>query len=149
MSAEILPSAGGPEITRRAAISACIAGGALTLAACAGGTEFVELASGENGSTTFPLDDLPVGGGGSLQIDRVAVIVTRSTEDEIHAFNGHCTHQGCLVRMRDDVIHCPCHNSEFNTATGDVVNGPALEPLPEYRVELDGDQVTVILEALR
>lgn len=146
----MLPSThdGGREITRRAAIGACIAGGALTLAACAGGTEFVELQSGEGGSTTFPLEDLPVGGGGSLQIDKVAVIVTRPSENELHAFNGHCTHQGCLVRMQGDTIHCPCHNSEFDVATGDVITGPAIEALPEYRVAVEGDQVTVYLDAL-
>lgn len=148
MSAEILRSTGAEHgsITRRAAIGACVAGGVLTLAACAGGVEFVELPSGENGSTTIPLDDIPVGGGGSLQIDKVAVIVTRPAENEVHAFSGHCTHQGCLVRMNDENIHCPCHNSEFDTSTGDVVTGPALEALPEYPVEISGGEVTVHLE---
>ncbi|WP_293697945.1 Rieske (2Fe-2S) protein [uncultured Agrococcus sp.] len=148
MSAEILRSTGAERgaITRRAAIGACVAGGVLTLAACAGGVEFVELPSGENGSTAIPLDDIPVGGGGSLQIDQVAVIVTRPTETEVHAFSGHCTHQGCLVRMNDENIHCPCHNSEFDTSTGDVVTGPALEALPEYRVDISGSEVTVYLD---
>ena len=133
------------EMTRRSAIGACVAGGLLTLSACASGASFVELEPGAGGTATFPLDDIEIGGAGSLQIDRNAIIVTRPSETEVHAFSGHCTHQGCLVRMQDSVIHCPCHNSEFDPATGDVLQGPAIDALPRISAEVANGQVTVSL----
>ena len=122
-----------------------MAGGLLTLAACAGEAKFTELPSGVGGSVTFPLEDIPVGSGGFLQIDKNAIIVTRPTEGELHAFSGHCTHQGCLVRMQSSVIHCPCHNSEFDPSTGDPLVGPAIDPLPRITAEVVDGQVTVSL----
>ena len=32
------------------------------------------------------------------------------------------------------IVVCPCHGSEFDVRTGDVLSPPALEPLPIYRV---------------
>lgn len=133
------------EMTRRSAIGACVAGGLLTLSACASPTPFTELDPGTGGSATFPLDDIEIGGAGSLQIDRNAIIVTRPSETDVHAFSGHCTHQGCLVRMQDSVIHCPCHGSEFDPATGGVLEGPAIDPLPRVSAEVADGQVTVTI----
>ncbi|MGO1939482.1 MAG: ubiquinol-cytochrome c reductase iron-sulfur subunit [Agrococcus casei] len=136
-------NASGPQLTRRAAIGACLAGGAMTLSACAGGDDFVELEPGTGGTATFEIDDISVGSGGFLQIDKNAVIVTRPAEDEFHAFSGVCTHQGCTVRMRESVIHCPCHNSEFDVTTGDVLAGPAPTALKEFTIEVSGSTATI------
>ena len=134
-----------PEITRRSAIGLCLAGGTLTLAACAGGNDFVELEPGTGGTATFEIDDIAVGSGGFLQIDKNAVIVTHPAEGEFHAFSAVCTHQGCTVRMRESVIHCPCHNSEFDAQTGDVLGGPAPTPLKEFTVEVSGSTATITI----
>lgn len=133
------------DITRRSAIGLCLASGTLTLAACAGANDFVELEPGTNGTATFDPEQIAVGGGGFLQIDKNAIIVTRPAEDEFHAFSGVCTHQGCQVRMGDAVIHCPCHNSEFDVATGAVLGGPAPTPLQEFAVEISDGVGTITM----
>ena len=137
--------ASGAQLTRRAAIGVCLAGGAMTLSACAGGSDFVELEPGSGGTATFDTDEITVGSGGFLQIDKNAVIVTRPAENEFHAFSGVCTHQGCTVRMRESVIHCPCHNSEFDVSTGDVLAGPAPTALKEFAVAISGTTATITM----
>lgn len=57
----------------------------------------------------------------------------RSAEGVV-AYSSTCTHQLCPVsewRQDAGVLHCPCHQSEFDPrAGGKVVGGPALRRLP-------------------
>lgn len=73
------------------------------------------------------------------------------------AFSRVCTHQQCITSLNTDVaainfgfnyntespaITCPCHLSVFDPKqAGMAVSGPAVEPLPRVRIELDGDAV--------
>jgi len=41
------------------------------------------------------------------------------------------------------VLECPCHGSQFNVKTGEVVSPPANEPLTQYAVRVDGDDILV------
>ena len=53
-----------------------------------------------------------------------------------------CTHrQGPLSKGKLDgsTVTCPLHGSQFNVCTGEVLRGPATEPLATYRVIVDGD----------
>jgi cytochrome P450/nitrite reductase/ring-hydroxylating ferredoxin subunit len=58
------------------------------------------------------------------------------------AFDDTCTHEECPLSdgvLDGTVIVCPCHGSEFDLRTGDVLTPPALEPLPIYELrEQDG-----------
>ncbi len=58
------------------------------------------------------------------------------------AFDDTCTHEECPLsdgELDGNVIVCPCHGSEFDLRTGDVLTPPALDPLPIYEVrELAG-----------
>ena len=92
-------------------------------------------------STLAPVDDVPDGGG--LVLADQHVVLVRSG-DEVHAFSSTCTHQGCTVDgVTDGVITCPCHGSEFDAATGDVVRGPATRPLDPVQVEVADGVVTL------
>ena len=45
-----------------------------------------------------------------------------------YGMNNVCTHNGCRISggiLRGDVVQCPCHGSQFNVRTGEVVHGPA------------------------
>ncbi|WP_245984473.1 Rieske (2Fe-2S) protein [Streptomyces tateyamensis] len=53
-----------------------------------------------------------------------------------------CTHAGCTVDPpRNGALSCPCHGSKFDAATGAVLTGPAVKPLPKYTVTKDGDRL--------
>lgn len=60
------------------------------------------------------------------------------------AYSAVCTHQQCEVAYQPETseIACPCHGSIFDPASGgQVVNGPAEQPLPEIPVQVQGDRV--------
>jgi cytochrome b6-f complex iron-sulfur subunit len=58
----------------------------------------------------------------------------------IYAMSSTCTHEGCDMIADGSVsaagVHCGCHGSRFD-ATGNVVLGPATEPLAHFEVTLD------------
>jgi nitrite reductase/ring-hydroxylating ferredoxin subunit len=63
-----------------------------------------------------------------------------------YAFGDTCTHQGCSLadgKLEASIVTCPCHGSQFDVTTGDVVRGPAGEPVRSYPVRLDGDELQV------
>ncbi len=91
------------------------------------------------GRPLAPLADVPVGGG--VVLENPAVVLTRSSDTDVHAFSSVCTHQGCHVdKVSGGTIRCPCHGSRFDASTGDVVSGPANSPLPRVAVTVrDGE----------
>jgi Rieske Fe-S protein len=83
---------------------------------------------------------VPVGGG--LILDNPAIVLTRTSGNDVHAFSAVCTHQGCTVnKVAGGTIDCPCHGSRFDAATGAVVRGPAARPLPAVTVTVRGGNV--------
>jgi cytochrome b6-f complex iron-sulfur subunit len=75
------------------------------------------------------------------------VLLVRNPENEkISAVNPKCTHQGCIVDWKADEKHlvCPCHGSKFD-ADGELLEGPATEPLPTYETKEEDDLVLVKL----
>jgi len=62
------------------------------------------------------------------------------------AFDDTCTHQDCSLAAGDldgAVVVCPCHGSEFDIRTGDVLSPPALDPLPLYDARVVDGQLEV------
>jgi len=53
-----------------------------------------------------------------------------------------CTHRGCTVEAKDNILACPCHGSRFDM-NGNVTRGPAKKPLVSYPVTADGEYVYV------
>ncbi|WLR52950.1 FAD-dependent oxidoreductase [Bacillus tianshenii] len=60
----------------------------------------------------------------------------RDKNGELHLVDTTCTHLGCEVEWNDAERSwdCPCHGSRFSV-TGDVLEGPAVEPLPRRNKE--------------
>lgn len=66
--------------------------------------------------------------------------------DNFFAFGDTCTHQGCSLaegELDGTTVTCPCHGSQFNVATGDVLHGPAREPVQSYSVRMQENALRV------
>ncbi len=83
---------------------------------------------------------------GSLLDEKTGVIVIRSPSNDLIALDPTCPHKGCTVEATDNKerLACPCHGSQF-TIRGEVLQGPADEPLTNYEVKTEDDQVLVKL----
>ncbi|HEX2121882.1 MAG TPA: FAD-dependent oxidoreductase [Thermoanaerobaculia bacterium] len=71
-----------------------------------------------------------------LEIDGKKVAVYRDGGGALHSVSPVCTHMKCDVAWNDAerTWDCPCHGSRF-TPDGDVLNGPAREPLERVSLE--------------
>lgn len=59
-----------------------------------------------------------------------------------------CTHQECGLsyRKESEVIQCPCHGAQF-ALDGQVLVGPATEPLKWHSLQLKGHKLLVDLDS--
>jgi Rieske Fe-S protein len=61
------------------------------------------------------------------------------------AFDVRCTHAGAPCALNNGQLKCPAHGSIFDPESGQVIRGPAAEPLKSYRtIEADGEIRIVI-----
>lgn len=144
MASESIHPASAP--SRRVVVAAVGAAGlALTLNACGSEDDPSPAASdgaAAGGSALAKTSDIPEGGGKIFKDS--GVVVTQPTAGEFKAFSSKCTHQGCAVSgIANGVITCPCHKSEFSVTDGSVKKGPATQPLPEAKITVSGDSITL------
>ncbi|MFK4150087.1 Rieske (2Fe-2S) protein [Streptomyces sp. NPDC004065] len=70
------------------------------------------------------------------------VVVSRDSGGALKAFSTICTHAGCPInKLRGTTLVCPCHGSEFDATTGEVVRSPATTPLAALPVRVSGGKV--------
>jgi nitrite reductase/ring-hydroxylating ferredoxin subunit len=65
-----------------------------------------------------------------------------------HAFGDTCTHLQCSLaegRLEGTVVTCPCHGSRFDVTSGEVLRGPAQDPVRSYAVLVEDDALRVEL----
>jgi 3-phenylpropionate/trans-cinnamate dioxygenase ferredoxin component len=65
---------------------------------------------------------------------------------EWRAFQDDCTHEECPLsdgEVEGTTVVCPCHGSEFDVATGEVLLGPATEPIRLFPVRAEGGRLQV------
>jgi nitrite reductase/ring-hydroxylating ferredoxin subunit len=88
------------------------------------------------GKNEFRVSEVP--SGSALLVGEAAVFNNGGT---LCAAQAKCTHrQGPLNKGKLDgsTVTCPLHGSQFNVCTGEVLRGPATDPLKTYRVIVDG-----------
>ncbi|WP_367324696.1 Rieske (2Fe-2S) protein [Streptomyces sp. HUAS ZL42] len=108
-------------------------------AASTGGSSGGDVGAGAALTTTA---EIPEGGGKVFESEKV--VVTQPTAGEFKAFSATCTHQGCAVKsIADGLINCPCHQSNFSITDGSVKSGPATKALPEVKITVSGDSITL------
>ncbi|MGW1078146.1 QcrA and Rieske domain-containing protein [Kitasatospora sp. NPDC002522] len=103
-------------------------------------------ASGGSGGSgvKVPAAQVPVGGSASVKdpASGDAVYIVQPAAGQYTGLSSVCTHSGCAVNPpKDGQLYCPCHGSKFDAATGAVITGPAVKPLPKYKVTKNGDQL--------
>jgi Rieske Fe-S protein len=143
MGENVMPRAAGDGGIGRRAVLCGGAGvlGATVIAGCGGGGGATS-AEDLKGKQIAKAADVPVGGGKIYGDEKV--VVTQPAQGEFKAFTAVCTHQGCTVgSVRNGIIHCPCHGSEFKIADGSVAKGPADQPLQEYPVQVRNGGIVV------
>ena len=63
-------------------------------------------------------------------------VVVRPTSTQLLGYDAVCPHAGCTVGYykASNIFVCPCHGSEFQVATGDVISGPAPHGLSKVAI---------------
>ncbi|CAM5602629.1 iron-sulfur protein [Streptomyces tanashiensis] len=128
-------------VARRTVVAAAgSAGLAAALAACGGGADDKNAAP--EGTPLARTGDIPVGGG-KILADK-GLVITQPKAGEFKAFSSKCTHAGCAVSsIKDGVIVCPCHQSQFDVSDGSVKSGPATAPLPPEPIQVVGEEISL------
>ena len=108
-----------------------------------------------SGSPSSPSSPAAGGGGGGIPTSEIPVgsgkifpdtqtVITQPTAGTFKAFDAICPHQGCTVAsFEGNQIVCPCHQSHFDSTTGDPVSGPAATGLTPKTVTVKGTTLTV------
>ncbi len=79
---------------------------------------------------------IPRGAGRIIRHGAHLVAAYRAEDGTLHQRSAACTHLKCVVNWNDleKSWDCPCHGSRFSP-TGEVLNGPAIEPLAPVQLE--------------
>jgi 3-phenylpropionate/trans-cinnamate dioxygenase ferredoxin component len=89
--------------------------------------------------------DIPPGTAKRVEVDGVEVLLC-NVDGELYAVEDVCTHDGGPLDqgvLEGCVIECPRHGATFDVRTGAALSLPAIEPLPTYRVRVEGDDVFI------
>lgn len=101
--------------------------------------------SGPDLAQGVSLAELPDGGQLLGHSGGEPVLVVRQGE-EIFAIGATCTHYGGPLAegvVTGDTVRCPWHHACFSLRTGEALRAPALNPVSCYKVEREGDRVTI------
>jgi Rieske Fe-S protein len=133
------------EITRREFARYLVAGAGVMAAGNLGLAAWTQLRTINTGDPrpVVALADVAVGDTHLFRYptDRDPAILLRVADRGVVAFSQKCTHLGCVVFYQPDEErwHCPCHEGNFATLTGDVISGPPPRPLGRIDVEIRDD----------
>ena len=84
----------------------------------------------------------------SVKVDRTRLALA-SLGGAWYAVEDRCSHAGCPfteeAALEGGTIVCNCHGSEFDLASGEVVRGPAEEPVRTFPTRVRDGHVEVDL----
>src|SRR5688500_7275042 len=69
-----------------------------------------------------------------------------SVGGQLHALDDTCTHRACSLakgKLDGTTVTCPCHGSQFDVTTGEVLRGPAQQPVRSRLVQMEGESLLV------
>ena len=87
-------------------------------------------------------------GDGEMRVFDVAgtKVNIASVSGQLHAFDDTCTHKACSLakgKLAGTTVTCPCHGSQFDVTTGEVLRGPAQRAVRSRLVQTEGESVLV------
>lgn len=93
--------------------------------------------------------DVAPGSARRFDVGGVRLCVVRIADDW-YVVGDRCSHADYSLAEGDvwadeRTIECPKHGSTFDLVTGAPQSLPALQPVPTYKVRIDGDDVVVTL----
>jgi Rieske Fe-S protein len=77
----------------------------------------------------------------------IQMIIVRIGETEYAALHRLCTHGGQAIsyNSKRNILQCNNYNHSIFDLDGQVIKGPAIEPLKKYETKLDCNKLIVIL----
>jgi Rieske Fe-S protein len=102
-----------------------------------------------HGTTTVDISKLTTDGqfivDSTVSPNGTPILIIRQNATTYTALSMLCTHEGCQVNSPSGgSISCPCHGSKYNLL-GQVINGPAPNPLASYSVVLNASANTIMV----
>jgi NADPH-dependent 2,4-dienoyl-CoA reductase/sulfur reductase-like enzyme/nitrite reductase/ring-hydroxylating ferredoxin subunit len=95
------------------------------------------------------LGDMDGAGMRQVEVEGTSILLVGEA-DQVYAIGATCPHAGGPlakgVRNGDRVV-CPWHKATFCIRTGNILEPPAVDALPRFKVRLDGQRIFVTLPA--
>ncbi len=114
-----------------------------TTTSAPGGATTTTTGAASGGTRIGLASQVPVGGAATFKDPATGDpgLVLQLTQGQFVAYDAICPHAGCTVGYSAGarLIVCPCHGSEFDPTTGDVVSPPAPRGLTPIHVAVDGN----------
>jgi nitrite reductase/ring-hydroxylating ferredoxin subunit len=89
---------------------------------------------------------LPAEGHGVRVMANGAPVAVFRVGGRLYALDARCSHVGGPLdkgTLAGTQVTCPWHHSVFDLASGAVVQGPAVNPVKAYRVQVEGDALVL------
>lgn len=91
-------------------------------------------------------DGIAEGEATAFDVNGAEIAVARSG-GTLYAFSDICTHRQCNLSLGGEIdgtsIQCECHGSMFDMSTGEVLEGPATEPIATFPVRDEGGELQI------
>lgn len=138
--ASVVAACGGGESSSGGSSSSASSGGSGTTSAGASGGS---TGSASSSGAIAQASEVPTSSAKKFTNEGQPAVLVHLESGDFVAYSAVCTHQQCTVAYQDGQLACPCHGSLFDPANGgEVVQGPAQQPLPEIPVQVQNGQIT-------
>jgi Rieske Fe-S protein len=99
---------------------------------------------GQDEVVACKVGDLKPNGSKVFRFGSRPALLLLTAEGEYHAVSAVCTHLGCTVQYRSDLVEvwCACHNGTYGL-DGRNVSGPPPRPLESFQVNVRGSEIIV------
>ena len=90
-------------------------------------------------------NDLREGDMWALDVQDTKIAVA-NVDGTFYAFGDTCTHMECSLAegdLEETTVTCPCHGSEFDVTSGEVLAPPAREPVGSYEARVVGENLEI------